>query len=181
MVDGQYDVTSFKTMPPTYHSTYSGIGGLLCPWYQGISASSDVITLYGTNQVSCNEIEVNHKFYFHAPYSGTYGLYFPAPDDRAFLWVGSTAYSGWTEDNVVTSATYGTGKQMFMFSAVAGSYTPIRVNWGNRNDAGHFDLAIYAPDGSTLLSSNTPYSSTVVQYSCDGVTAPPFPAWGSET
>jgi hypothetical protein len=43
-----------------------------------------------------------------------------------------------------------------------------------------FQLSVTAPDETVILDSDTPNSPYLVQYSCDGTTAPPYPAFSQE-
>lgn len=52
---------------------------------------------------------------------------------------------------------------------------------GKSQEDGTFGYSIAAPDGTVILDANTGPSIDLVQYSCDGTTAPPYEPFGSET
>lgn len=58
--------------------------------------------------------------------------------------------------------------------------------WANGGGQGDLRFNIYAPDGSSVLSSNAGQNSGVssvdiVQYPCNSALGAKFPAWGKET
>ena len=63
---------------------------------------------------------------------------------------------------------------------VAGNYYPIRLMWANAQGRAVFDFYVTAPDGAVVLNKDTAESISIVQFSCDGVTAPPSPPFGQE-
>lgn len=87
------------------------------------------------------------------------------------------AYSGWdnTNYNILADAS-NTATKSITFTAVAGQYIPFRVQYGNAGSTYAFSVAITAPDGTVLVSGTVQASNYIVQFSCDGVTAPPFPS-----
>ena len=61
-------------------------------------------------------------------------------------------------------------------------YVPFRIMWANGGGIGHFKFELKAPDGSVIIGTDTAKESPfLVQYSCDGITGPRFPPFGSET
>jgi hypothetical protein len=109
---------------------------------------------------------------------------FDVPDDAVWMWLGPNAYSGWTRANAdvfVGAAYYGATAQSFSTTLVEGEYVPLRILFAQAQGGMSFYFSITAPDGTVVLDSNTQDSPYLVQYSCDGVTGPAFPAFGAET
>lgn len=67
------------------------------------------------------------------------------------------------------------------YALEAEEYLAFRIVFGQAQGAAVFQFSVTAPDGTVILDSNTEDSPYLVQYSCDGTTAPEFPAFGSET
>lgn len=62
----------------------------------------------------------------------------------------------------------------------AGNYYPIRIVFGQAQGAAAFQMTVTAPDGTTFLGPDSGASPYLVSFSCDSVTAPSFPPFGSE-
>lgn len=102
-------------------------------------------------------------------YSGLAGQYTftsSKADDIAILWVGNYAYSGWTRDNADSVAVDDFGVA-FQFELDKGSYTPIRLMYGNGGGLSGATIQILDPYGNVVLSSDSPASPYIVQYGCD--------------
>ena len=91
------------------------------------------------------------------------------------------AYTGWDRSNAVQELGYGESPTSFQVVLTEGQYVPIRIVWANAQGGASFYYSIVAPDGTVLLDDGTGPSDAIVQYSCDGVTAPPYEPFGSET
>jgi GLEYA domain len=140
------------------------------------------MSIYGSPIVDPGFLIVNHRGFLFAPQSGTYTFQFGLTDDIALLWVGLVAYSGWNRTNAAMVAVNSVPGATVAVPLIAGTYTPIRVVYGNAPGFASFVFSITAPNGTVLLSSeNNPGSTFVFQFSCDGTSAPPFPPFGSET
>ena len=101
-------------------------------------------------------------------------------DDIVDFWIGPYAYSGWTRSNVVAEETYPNYPHTFTTPTLtAGTYYPIRVLYGQAAGGLLFDVSLTTPSGITIFSGTQ--TNFIVTGSCDGTTAPPYPAWGSET
>ncbi|CAD0093002.1 unnamed protein product [Aureobasidium mustum] len=161
---------------PEYQATASVCGGLY---------ANDVgeISIYGSTQTfESDYFTLNHVGYIFAQSSGTYTFTLTQPDDIALLWLGSKAYSGWTRANAdATAVIVGRPSASATVDLVQGQYLPFRVVFGQAQGAVSFYLTLTAPDGTVILNSDTPDSPFLVQFSCDGTSAPAFPAFGSET
>ncbi|ETS80724.1 hypothetical protein PFICI_08253 [Pestalotiopsis fici W106-1] len=168
----------YKTQTPNVQGVTSTIGG--------IDASGGVaISIYGSSSTFYSDyFALDHKGYLFAVATGTYKFSFAGVDDIAALWLGSTAYAGWTRANanlvVPFHQGYGPGSGSTTIDLVEGQYLPIRVLFGQGQGNAVFQLSVTAPDGTVFLDSSTENSPYIVQYSCDGTTAPAYTAWGTE-
>jgi hypothetical protein len=95
-----------------------------------------------------NNTSIQYKGYFLASYTGTHTFYLNS-DDGSFMWIGATALSGYTTSNalVQNGGLHGLGEVSATISLVAGTYYPIRIQFGN-GPAGPGQLfASYAHSG----------------------------------
>lgn len=146
----------------------------------------DNISIYGSTETfESDYFTLNHVGYIFAEVSGIYTFTFTSVDDIAFLWLGDNAYSGWTRNNAnmyaVHSSSSATGDATTTYTLVAEQYLAFRIVFGQAQGAVEFFFSVAGPDGTIILDSDTEDSPYLVQYSCDGTTAPAFPAFGSET
>ncbi|KAK5996043.1 hypothetical protein PT974_04469 [Cladobotryum mycophilum] len=171
---------AYKGRSPTYTGVTSSIGGINSPGGQYLTIYGSSQTLYTSNFI------LNHRGYIYAQQTGTYTFSISGVDDAVYIWVGPFAYSGWLAANANTRVTYdlthghpGTGT--FTINLSEGQYYPVRVIFAQGGGPAVFQLSVAAPDGTTFLSASTAGSPYLVQYSCDGTTAPVYPAWTAET
>jgi len=150
-----------------------------------IVAASDVTNIYGNRPSNTEYVTVNHRGYVFAQQAGEYTFTIPSSDDITLLWVGPTAYSGWSRANakiiqpfVSSGATPISYKETF----TAGQYIPIRIMWAIGGGPRQFSLELKAPDGTVIIGGKDAKGSLfLVQYSCDRTSAPRYPPFGSET
>jgi hypothetical protein len=64
-----------------------------------IVAAADVTNIYGNHPSNPDYVTVNHRGHLFARKAGEYTFTNPSSDDITLLWVGPTAYSGWTRAN----------------------------------------------------------------------------------
>ncbi|QIW96508.1 hypothetical protein AMS68_002026 [Peltaster fructicola] len=185
-----FNSTLFKTQQPIAQgvTNYVGFAANIrnpSPYGQYIA------NIYDQPPQSISHLAVDHTFYICAPVSGNYSFNGIYADDITQIWLGDLAISGWDRANENLEQTFNydySSSYPASFTALLtqGYLYPVRVLWGNRFGDGEFNIAIYAPDGGLLLSSNTtdsPYvytSPNILLNSCDG-SAPAFPAWGLQT
>lgn len=62
-----------------------------------------------------------------------------------------------------------------VIATTVGQYIPFRIQYGQVDAGLAFDIQLAGPDGTVLLSSTSDSSDYLVQFSCDGTTAPVFP------
>jgi hypothetical protein len=79
-----------------------------------------------------NNTSIEYKGYFLATYTGTHTFYL-ASDDGSFMWVGPTALTGFTTANalVKNGGLHAVVEVSATISLVAGTYYPIRIQFGN--------------------------------------------------
>lgn len=174
---------TFKKTKPVYTqiTRFVGGSGMFGPASQG--SRSGII--YGSKvDLKWDYFAVNHHAYLYACEAGTYHITVPYANDAVDIWVGAKAYSGWTDGNADAKARYNqadhiAGHANFTFNVPEATYMPIRFFFGQAQLGGVFLFNITTPTGQVIVSDSEsgPY---VVRHSCDGATAPKFPAFGSE-
>ncbi|KAH0263183.1 concanavalin A-like lectin/glucanase, partial [Aureobasidium melanogenum] len=151
----------------------------------------DWINVYGYYPVDGSNLVLDHTFYLFASQTGYYSLNIPYTDDIQFVWIGANAVSGWTRANADITQFWSSQiatqtPQTLAYYLTVGQYLPIRTLWGNGGGQGDMRFNIYAPDGSSVLSSNAGQNSGVstvdiVQNPCNSALGAKFPTWGKET
>lgn len=163
---------NFQTTSPDVNGTTPELG------YTAPSGTSE--TIYDT-QLDTTSFAINQRSYIKATQSGQYNLTLSRVDDRALLWLGDDAYTGYTNDNrdaeyrYTNADGYGSGSTLRTFEA--GDYIPIRVLSFNRDGGTSLAVSITGPDGNELGDD------AFVQYGCDPSNvdqAPPFHDFGDE-
>lgn len=172
---------SFKKTQPLHVGTTSYVGGL---YGQGANTNGPIYN----SGVSFKQdyFALNHHAYLYACEGGTYRITVPYANDAVDLWTGAKAYSGWTDTNADAKARYNqpdhiAGSAVFNLQIPANTYIPIRFFYGQAQYGGGFTFNITTPSGETIVSNEATFSPYVVRYSCDGTTAPKFPAFGNES
>ncbi|KAJ5601079.1 hypothetical protein N7510_010613 [Penicillium lagena] len=169
-----WDPTEIKSMAPSYSSTTSDI-------YLDSTGATDV-SIYGSDQIfDVTYMALNHRGYIYAEVSGEYTFASPETDDILFFWGGSKAVSGWTEANADATNYYCGPGVSFTVSLLSGQYYPFRIVYANAEANAYESITITAPGGTVILGPTSAASPYIVQYSCDGTSAPPFPAFGDES
>lgn len=177
----QFDPTYFKSVQPKstgVAGSAGGIGGSCANQYSTFS-------FYGNTQL-CDYIALNYRGYLYAGQTGAFTFQITAADDIVLIWVGSTAYSGYTRANSLLDVTYPQlnavgGTITGTYVATAGEYIPLRIIFSQGDGPFGFGVKITAPDGTVVLSSDTTTSNFLVTESCDKTSAPAYVAYGSET
>lgn len=178
-----FDPTFFKNRTPGCSGATTTIAGFSAP-----SVRNGAFSVYGSSCTFDSEYFVlDHVGYFYAPLTGTYNITISNADDAVFLWVdgrdGKTV-SGWNRGNAdaITNKNSNTAS-LTQVTAIAGSYTPIRIMYAQAQGVGGFGVSIFDPAGNELLASRQDSSAYIVQYGCgtDATAAPQFAPWGMES
>jgi len=103
-----------------------------------------------------NNTSIQYKGYFLATYTGTHTFYLNT-DDGSYMWIGLTALSGYTTSNalVQNGGLHGVNEVSATISLVAGTYYPIRIQFGNGPDGPGVMVASYAHSGQAKTSTWT--------------------------
>ncbi|KAF2148002.1 hypothetical protein K461DRAFT_316432 [Myriangium duriaei CBS 260.36] len=178
VVDWRDQPEVVKTETPAFTGVTPYVGGFSFSLQQ----CTGNVTIYNTSMPGLFS-GLMHRGYIHAPQTGTFTITVPHPDDNVMVWMGDTAYTTWDKTNFVVQGTLDNPASVtYDFTATAGEYIPIRIFYVQFDYSMSWQgFSISAPDGSTILSSTTDYSDAIVQYSCDGTSAPVFPSWAHES
>jgi hypothetical protein len=174
-----YDPVYYKTqLPGEAEGVTTNAGGI-----SGTCASTaSKYSFYGHSEL-CDEFTLNYRGYIYAPQTGTFTITVTAAKNLLLVWAGPDAYSGYMRDNAIIDVTYNTlpaGGKPANYAANAGDYIPLRIMFSQGSGPFEFDVKVTAPDGTVILSDSSAASEYLVWKSYDG-TAPPYPAFGSET
>jgi len=103
-----------------------------------------------------NNTSIEYKGYFLATYTGTHTFYLSS-DDGSYMWVGATALTGFTTANalVQNGGLHGVVEVNATISLVAGTYYPIRIQFGNGPEGPGALIASYAHSGQSKTSTWT--------------------------
>jgi len=103
-----------------------------------------------------NNTSIQYKGYFLATYTGTHTFYLNS-DDGSWLWIGLIALSGYTTANalVQNGGLHGISEVSATINLVAGTYYPIRIQFGNGPDGPGELIASYAHSGQAKTSTWT--------------------------
>jgi len=103
-----------------------------------------------------NNTSIEYKGYFLATYTGSHTFYLNS-DDGSWLWIGPTALSGFTTTNALVQnvGLHPPQEVSATINLVAGTYYPIRIQFGNGPDGGGSLIASYAHSGQAKTSTWT--------------------------
>ena len=103
-----------------------------------------------------NNTSIEYKGYFLATYTGTHTFYLNS-DDGSWLWIGPTALTGFTTTNalVKNGGLHGLSEVSATISLVAGTYYPIRIQFGNGPSGPGQLFASYAHSGQAKTQTWT--------------------------
>jgi hypothetical protein len=162
---------------PNYNGTTTKVGGINEP-------AGSYVNLYGTSEnVPASYFVLNHRGYIFAQVDGEYTFTTSQVDDITYLYLGDDAIRGYGLNNYDAEAyccSPPANSASATYTLTTGQYLPFRLIFGQQGGPVVFSFSITAPDGTVILDANTQDSDFIVQYSCDGTTAPAFPDWGQE-
>ena len=103
-----------------------------------------------------NNTSIQYQGYFLATYTGTHTFYL-ASDDGSWLWIGPTALTGFTTANalVKNGGLHAVVEVNATISLVAGTYYPVRIQFGNGPSGPGALTASYAHSGQAKTSTWT--------------------------
>jgi hypothetical protein len=103
-----------------------------------------------------NNTSIEYKGYFLATYTGTHTFYL-ASDDGSWMWVGPTALTGFTTTNalVKNGGLHAVVEVSATISLVAGTYYPVRIQFGNGPSGPGALTASYEHSGQAKTSTWT--------------------------
>jgi len=103
-----------------------------------------------------NNTSIEYKGYFLATYTGTHTFYLNS-DDGSWLWIGPTALTGFTTANalVKNGGLHGVVEVSATISLVAGTYYPVRIQFGNGPEGPGALTASYEHTGQAKTSTWT--------------------------
>jgi hypothetical protein len=103
-----------------------------------------------------NNTSIQLKGYFLATYTGTHTFYL-STDDGGWMWVGLNALMGYTTSNalVKNGGQHGQQEVSATINLVAGTYYPIRIQFGNGPAGPGVLIASYAHTGQAKTSTWT--------------------------
>ena len=171
----QFDPEYFKTEEPEF----IGVTKIVYD-----NNSNPIYDSQGT-ELGSENYALNHRGYIFARITGTYTFQFlEGFDDISILWIGPNAYNGWSRSNADIVEAIGDGQlEPIRLRLTAGSYTPIRILYGNAPGEAHLMMEITDPQGYTIVDRGgyTP-TNYLVQYGCNEAAdlAPQYPAFGNE-
>lgn len=172
-----FDPVLLKDDDPPYQSTTTAISLL---------AAGQPIPIYGSPQaLKSNYIALNHRGYIYAVEGGTYTFTSLHADEIVLYWLGPLAYDGWTRPNAVLEDAWSSPNSGDLITYTAdlqqGQYYALRLVYANAQTNSAERISVTAPDGTVILGANSVENPYIVQYSCDGVSATPYPPFGQET
>ena len=157
----RYNGEVFSALPGIWRKDYEGYFEDSTSWFATASLKASpynhneaVNTINEPTLVNNTSIEL--KGYFLASYTGTHTFYL-ATDDGGWMWVGPTALSGFTTTNalVQNGGQHGVIERSGTISLVAGTYYPLRIQFGNGPSGPGVLTASYAWSGQSKSSNWT--------------------------
>jgi len=142
----QYSAGLFKTTYAGYHSENPAVFATATPTAYGSNPATSVQTT-AISEAATNDgsnFMIQWLGYFKPTTTETYTLYI-ASDDGSYLWIGANALSGFTtaNSNINNGGGHGVVEVSTTISLTAGTYYPIRIQFGEigGGDAFSFNFA----------------------------------------
>jgi hypothetical protein len=144
---------------------YVGYHGDVPSWYDTATEYGETNTLTSINRFSSSAdySSVNYYSwqwvgYFYAPTTGSYTFY-TASDDGSYLWIGASATSGYSTSNCLVNNGGGHGvvEVSGTISLTAGTYYPIRVQFGEMSGGDEITVSFTPPGGSKTTNGTNYY------------------------
>ena len=144
-----------------WRTDYEGYFGDVPSWFATASLKASPNNYNGTDTTISepsllNNTSIEYKGYFLASYTGTHTFYLSS-DDGSYMWIGLTALSGFTTSNALiqNGGLHSQQEVSATISLVAGTYYPIRIQFGNGPSGPGVLVASYAHTGQAKTSTWT--------------------------
>jgi hypothetical protein len=131
------NVAGIEFAPNIWRIDYEGYFGDVPSFFDTAALKASPNNYNGTDTdiseaALLNNTSIQYKGYFLATYTGTHTFYLNS-DDGSYLWIGLTALSGYTTANalVQNGGLHGLSEVSATVNLVAGTYYPIRIQFGN--------------------------------------------------
>jgi hypothetical protein len=140
--------------------------------YTQIGRSSDFTNLSTatngrfTSGQGIDSYSIEFTGYFRAPETGTY-TFFANSDNKIYVWIGTSALSGYTTGNALFNDTWESGSPspvlttFATISLIAGTYYPIKLLWGEDGGGQHLFFGFTTPSGVTVTDGSGYFFSSV--------------------
>ena len=142
----QYNAGLYKTTYAGYHSETPSVFATAIPTTYGSNPATSIQTT-AISEAATNDgsnFMIQWLGYFKPTTTETYTLYI-ASDDGSYLWIGANALSGFTtaNSNINNGGAHGVIEVSTTISLTAGTYYPIRIQFGEigGGDAFSFNYA----------------------------------------
>ena len=145
-----------------YRRRYTGYFADNVNWFAtATQVAADVNTSPITDGDHGELFSIQWLGYFLATTTETY-TFFTTSDDASYLWVGATALSGFTTANATVNngGLHGAVEQSGTAALIAGTYYPIRIQFGENTGGDVMQVSISTPTiaKTTDLSANIFYN-----------------------
>ena len=145
-----------------YRRRYTGYFADNVNWFAtATQVAADVNTSPITDGDHGESFSIQWLGYFLATTTETY-TFFTTSDDASYLWVGATALSGFTTANATVNngGLHGAVEQSGTAALIAGTYYPIRIQFGENTGGDVMEVRISTPTiaKTTNLSTNIFYN-----------------------
>ena len=144
-----------------WRTDYEGYFSDVPSWFATASLKASPNNYNGTDTTISepallNNTSIEYKGYFLATYTGTHTFYLSS-DDGSYMWIGLTALSGFTTANALiqNGGLHGQQEVSATINLVAGTYYPLRIQFGNGPSGPGVLVASYAHTGQTKTSTWT--------------------------
>lgn len=124
-----------------YRRVYSGYFNESVSFFTNPASGSVVNDIYDTIAEVPTTTSFQYTGYFLAPATTTYTFYLSS-DDAGYMWIGPNAATGYTtaNANLKNPGLHGMVEVNNTIDMVAGSYYPIRVQFGNNGGGGGLEV-----------------------------------------
>ena len=134
-----------------FRKTYSGNFDGVATWFATATSTGTTVTANFAIPSEPTSTSEQYLGYIRSDYTGTWTFSMNS-DDKALLWIGANAVSGYTAGNALIATNNNTVTGTI--SMVAGHFYPVRLQYGNGPGPGVLDLT-YAHTGQSATNNFT--------------------------